>query len=192
MNEKKIISDYVGYKISLLDADSPWSKAELAKLRRCVGKDIRESQDTWEIILDGIPEELMGRPADGFEPSAAECAVHTTLTLYALHMQGRTRTANSEERSFASAIAATIDGTNDEGVRRRFASMITATDLNEMTYHARSLIQIMRTKENICFDYRSFAKDLYSYQFPEGKRNVLIRWGRDFYTSPAKDKNKEE
>ena len=73
-------------------------------------------------------------------------------------------------------------GGNEEAVKRRFNAVITSSDVIELTYHVRGLVQLMRSSEPVIgFDYPQFAKDLYNYQFPDGKRNVILRWGQDFY-----------
>ena len=95
MNVADSVSDYVGRKIHLLENGSPSSKAMMASLRKCAGKDIRDSPDSWEITLSGLPEQMEGKALpDGLAPSVAENAVHVTLTLFAVHMQSRDMTAN--------------------------------------------------------------------------------------------------
>ena len=193
MNVADSVSDYVGRKIHLLENGSPSSKAMMASLRKCAGKDIRDSPDSWEITLSGLPEQMEGKALpDGLAPSVAENAVHVTLTLFAVHMQSRDMTANSPNRSFASAIRSMMNESNKEGVKRRFDSMVTSTDLSELAYHARSLIQLLRSTTDLGFDYQGLARDLYFYQFPDGKRNTLMRWGQDFYGKPFENDNKEE
>ena len=192
MNEAQAVSEYVGQKISIICNDSPWSKAILARLRRCVGKDIRDSQESWEITLDKLPTELAGDGKYGdYNPSPAENDVHTALTIFALHMQGRSTSASTSKRSFASAVRSIMTNSNADGIKRRFDSMVTATDLSELAYHARGLVQLIKTQTDIGFDYPRFARDIYFFQFPEGRRNVLMSWGQDFYTKPIED-NKEE
>lgn len=181
-DEADAVYSYVKQKISVLSTDCQWSKAMLARLRRCVGKDIRDSEESWAVTLGDLPEDLCGRPSgDGFDPSRAEKAVHIALTLFALHMQGRKDSAQQDDRSFASAIRSVMNESNMDGIKRRFDSMVTSTDLNELAYHARGLVQIMRSSGDVRFDYAAFARDLYYYQTPNGQRNVLIRWGENFY-----------
>ena len=56
-------------------------RAELAKLRRGVGRKPGELPELWGSFLRGMPESFQGRSA----PSAAEWAVYLALTLYAIH-----------------------------------------------------------------------------------------------------------
>lgn len=192
MNDAQMISDFVRRKIAILGNGSQSSRAMLARLRRCVGKDIRDSQESWDVTLGDLPAELTGRStSNDFKPSSAEVAVHTALTIFALHMQGRDRTADCPGRSFASAIRSMINDGNADGLKRRFDSMVTATDLTEMAYHARGLVQMMRSDDSIGFDYARFAQDIYFFQFPNGRRNVLMNWGQDFYTKQFENTKEE-
>lgn len=185
MSKINLIGGFVEGKVRLLQNGSPWSKAMLAKLRRGIGKDPSETPDVWELTLAGIPEELMGYEGTGnFVANEAEMAVHTALTLYSLHQQGNISPVNVPGRSFASAIRNLIsaDKTNESAIKRRFDSIITSDDLMELSNHARGLIQLMKaSKYNITFDYSTFAKDLYRYQYDRGRDEVRLNWGLDFY-----------
>lgn len=71
---------------------------------------------------------------------------------------------------------------------RRFNAVITSSEMTELAHHARGLIQLMKASDkNIGLDYPQFARDLYNFQFPDGRKNVILRWGQDFYRI-----NKEE
>lgn len=192
MNEAQMISDFVRRKTAVLGCGNQSSRAMLARLRRCVGKDIRDSQESWDITLGDLPIELAGKAtSNDFKPSPAEIAVHTALTTFALHMQGHDRTVDSAGRSFASAIRSMVNESNADGLKRRFDAMVTATDLTEMAYHARGLVQMMRADDSIGFDYARFAQDIYFYQFPNGRRNILMSWGQDFYTKQFENTKEE-
>jgi CRISPR system Cascade subunit CasB len=187
MSEEYSIQTFVRKKIKLLEGDSPWTHAMLAKLRRGVGKAPGSVPDIWEITLGETPEIWHSR--DG-TPSYAEIAVHTALTLYAIHQQGKGlpgSVCNSEGQgnlgnSFGAAVGKLVrpDRSNEHSVKRRFDAAATATDFSELAHHARGLIQLLRG-ENIPIDYPKLAWDLYQYQFQEGADAVRLRWGQDFY-----------
>ena len=69
----------------------PQWRAELAELRRGVGRQPGELPALWGSFLAEMPEELRG--TDG--PSKAEWAIYLALTLYALHQQGANRAEGS-------------------------------------------------------------------------------------------------
>ena len=59
-------------------------RAALAELRRGVGKKPGDIPQLWGYFLQDMPEEFFGNK----EPSKAEWAIYTALTLFALHQQG--------------------------------------------------------------------------------------------------------
>ena len=50
----------------------------------------------------------------------------------------------------------------------------------------------MKASENTSFNYPLFAKDLYFFQYPEGKKTVRLRWGLDFYKVRMNEPMKKE
>lgn len=188
-----MISAFVDDKIKSLQIKTPWSTAMLAKLRRGIGKNPFEMPELWEITLNGLPEELMAHDEENPKPTESEWAIHTALTLYALHQQSNLYHVNEYKKSFATAVRRLIspDGSNEESIKRRFDAIITSNDLGELSYHARGAVQLMKSNQNISVDYPRFAKDLYAFQFPEGKARVRLQWGQDFYKLKY-DENKDE
>jgi CRISPR system Cascade subunit CasB len=180
MGKENDVYQFVASRIKQLHRESPWQKAMLAKLRRGVGKSPGEVPEVWEVTLENLPEALEGR---GGEPSYAEWAIHISLTLYALHQQGKSEMANRPGVPFGAAVSRLIDsrGDNASAVKRRFDAVITAKNIDELSHHARGIIQMLKAKD-VGFDYPRFAQDLYGLQFShEKRRTVCLQWGRDFY-----------
>lgn len=91
MNGKEKIGKIRGFveeKLSFLHSNKNESavRAELARLRRGIGKKPGELPELWELLLDDFPTEL---ESNGAERSKAEWAIYTALTLFALHQQGK-------------------------------------------------------------------------------------------------------
>lgn len=199
MNKAEEIYKFVNEKILLLQTESSWSSGMLARLRRGVGKDPSEVPDAWEITLNELPSELLCRGySEKDSVTEAELAVHTALTLYAVHQQGINYVVSANKSkgglSFGKAIRRLIspDKINDDPIKRRFDAMVTANDIYELSYHARGLVQLMRSSVvPIKMDYPQFAKDLYDYQ-RNGKDRVRLCWGQDFYSHEKKENGKEE
>ena len=205
MSVADTIKGEVGRRIRRLDGDTPWSRAMLARLRRGIGKEPGDAPDILEITAGGLPPELSRD--DG--PSYAERAIHTALTLYALHRQGKdesmhARAAGEKDEnkkkdgidgdSFGRAAGRLIkpDKSNEGAVKRRFDAVVTARDLVELSHHARGLVQLIRAAEiPITFDYARFARDLYEYCYPDARNRVRLRWGRDFYRVVGATEEKE-
>ena len=139
-------------------------RADLANLRRGIGKAPGDLPELWGLLFRDFPEELMSSTG---EPTWAEWAVSGALTLYALHQQGAQRSMQA-------------DGHRLKAVQRRFNAFATARSMPECLHHLRGLIQLLRSKD-IPLDYVELAGDLYEFQTPDGAARVRLRWGQDFY-----------
>lgn len=183
-----MVFDSVSIGIGRLNAGDPASTAAMARLRRGVGKSLMDSPETWEMVLSTIPDELMDGSINGTRVTEAESAVYSALTLYAMHRQGKGAEVNVRGVSFGKAVKRLFGNDNEDAIKRRFNAVITSSDIVELTHHVRGMIQLMRSCEPVVgFDYPQFAKDLYNYQFPDGRRNVILRWGQDFYAIEKED-----
>jgi CRISPR system Cascade subunit CasB len=198
MDEKKSIASFVRGKIELLNQDTSWSKATLAKLRRGIGKEPGSVSDIWEITLGNLQENWQSK--DG-KPTFAENAIHTALTLFALHQQGKTKlmcvSGKDEEgkwtgNSLGRAVRKLIhpEKNNEQAIKRRFDAVATSESFTELTHHARGLIQLLKS-EDIPLDYPMFADDLYNYQFTDGANRIRLKWGQDYYHRNEKTIEKE-
>ena len=172
----------------------PQKRAELAQLRRGVGHQPGEMPALWGSFLEEMPESLRG--SDG--PSAAEWAIYTALTLYALHQQGETavpmnqpgKTLGGAVRQLAETTAAGQDWT-ESSVLRRFNALATADSMPEVSHHLRGMVQLLR-REKIPLDYPQLAAELYQFQFVDSAANVRLQWGRELYrVSVNKTEEKE-
>lgn len=189
-NQKKYaqqIEMLVHKKIRCLLSNEPWSRAMLAKLRRGVGKQPGELPELFEILFADMPEELFGKSD---EPSYSVKAIYTALTLFALHQQGKERPMSidgkTEDKKLGNSLGSAVgrlvkqDNDREQAIKRRFDTVTTATELTELSHHARSLIQLLRAGD-ITLDYPRFAVDLYWFQFDEIRNRARLRWGQDYY-----------
>ena len=190
MTDTKEVGEFIRQKIGLLDEESSRSRAMCAKLRRAIGKPPGSVPDVWELTLHGAKDGWLSR---NDKPSYAEWAIHTTLTLYALHRQGKSESMNREGFSFANATAELVrkDDNRIDAIRRRFNAVATAMEFTELAYHARGIIQLLKA-EDICMDYPRFAQDLVVFQYPGGADKIRLRWGEDFYRVLEKKTGKED
>ena len=185
----KDIYKFIKQQIILLDRDTPWSKAMLAKLRRAAGKTPGLFPDIWEVSL---PVDILEENPKNKNNERAEKAVHVALTLYALHKQGkREKSMNYSEQdekgndkgySFGKATAQLIrnDVDRKESIIRRFNAAATSTDIVELSWHSRGIVQFLKD-DDITMSYPRFAEDLYIYQIPGQSDSVRLKWGEDFY-----------
>ena len=79
-----------------------------------------------------------------------------------------------------------------KAVRRRFNAAAVSSDLTELAWHMKGMVQLFRQKE-ICLDYVQLAVDFYLYQDFEKIPEIRLKWGRDFYRyCNVKAENEEE
>ena len=173
-------------------ADASRQRAALAQLRRGVGRRPGDDPALWNIIFEDLPEAMLSRTG---EATKEEWAIHTALTLFALHQQGRDpmrEPMNAEGRSLGCAAALLVAGQGEdsrERIARRFNQAATASGIEELAHYLRELILLLRSA-GIGLDYPMLAADVYQYQSPDLAPRVRLRWGQDFYRKteePRKD-----
>lgn len=180
-----LFGQFIGKKVTGLQQrylnKDPRAHADLARLRRTVGRSVGSDAESWPIVFDQFPQTLMGR---GDEPSRWETAAHLALGLFAQHMQSATRPMHVAGLGLGHAIGRLCnpaDGdSREKPVMRRFQALGTALSLDETVYHARGLIQQLRAEE-ISLDYARLARDLVDLQNPQAADSVRLRWARDLY-----------
>lgn len=190
--EAKQAGAFVKQKIIWLTKSNNESmvRATLAKLRRGIGKPPGSQPDLWNITLNGLPETLMSKSG---EATRGEWAVHTALTLYALHQQGKNlkeHCMNQEGISLGAAVRKLVNSNrdNEEAVRRRFLSAVVSDSFEKFCWLLRGVIQLLKTK-NIPLDYPMLTEDLYWFQFPDWQDSVRLKWGQDFYRTTKSEEN---
>ncbi len=162
--------------------DSSSGKAILAKLRNSVGKPLSETAEIWQLLFDNLPEEFLGKTG---EASMEERAILTTLQLYAIHQQGAHKSVLLEGEDRFKNIGYSLKNLQKDGrqssIDRRFNTMITATNFEELTYHLRHLIKLLKSKSSETkVDYAKLAEDL--YWFLRGyEENIRLAWAREYY-----------
>ena len=176
-------------------------RAELAKLRRGVGRAPGDLPELWGSFLRGMPESFQGRSA----PSAAEWAVYLALTLYAMHQQGNDRPMNRPGNTLGRAVRQLAERNSagqdwtEASVLRRFNALATAEEITEISHHLRGMVQLLSAAKGgaIPLDYPQLAVDLYELQCTDPRytqipANVRLRWGRDLYCETKNASSEEE
>ena len=194
-NEAKQVSAFIRQKIAWFSESTNQAdvKAALAKLRCGIGKTPGSMPEIWEWTLDGLPEAFQSK--DGF-PTKEEWAVHTALTLFALHQQGKDLESNSmdsDEMTLGRAVYALAEIQGDETrIKRRFNVVATSNGIEEFSYHLRGIVQLLKGKD-IPLDYSQLVMDLFRFQNPEERDSLRLKWGQDYYSSKLrKEKANEE
>ena len=198
-SQSQSVAAYVLGRLSALEREPNDSHvcAQLANLRRGVGRKPSDMPELWGMLFATMPEEMLS--ANG-EPTRAEWAVYTALTLYALHQQGRTiRKENmhrmgKDEYKLGRAVARLVKREDEdrERIARRFNAFATAGDMQEAAYYLRGLVQLLRA-EGIPLDYGKLAENLYNFQNTTCASKVRLEWGQDFYYKPkTEDEENDE
>ncbi|MEV6321355.1 type I-E CRISPR-associated protein Cse2/CasB [Nocardia sp. NPDC051787] len=164
---------------------SPVARAELAKLRRGLGKPAGAVPEIWDLTIAIVPASLHAGQFDDI-PSIAEQAAHSVLTLFAAHQQSMPVAAHVPDVSFGAAVAilAQQDGRSADAVARRFMAVATAQSIDEVLVHLRGLVTQLRSARK-GFDYARLADDITDLLTPGRAQRVRLTWGRDFYRAPV-------
>lgn len=181
----KLAAHFVDKKITELrdyrnDADV---RATLAKLRRGIGDIPGANPDIWAETLAELPEELLSK---NNAPTVGELAIHTALTLFALHQQGsdiKMDCKHQDKCTLGRAIRKLADQKGEGGsdaIKRRFNTTVTSESIEEFSHHLRSLVQLLKT-EGIALDYKQLTLELYWFQFPDMRDRLRLQWGQDYY-----------
>ena len=175
--------------IKLRQEKAPAAVAARAHLRSAVGREVGDVPAIWSYTLDSGSEKELGQ-----KPTTGERAVHTALTLWALHQGsndvsmnstgGRDRTIGASVRRLAYSDMGGRERAEEHPVYKRLCAMIAAPTFESLTVHARGLVSMLGSAE-IPMDYGRFAADLYHWQKPERRASVLRQWGRDFARTPT-------
>jgi len=123
-------------------------------------------------------------------------AVHTALTLFAIHQQSLAQPVHRDGVGFGRAVRQLEnldERSNDDGpspVRRRFDAALTANSLSELRYHLRGLISLMHSsKSHVVLDYGMLADDLRQFQRSGSVDAVRRRWARQYYNVQKTESN---
>lgn len=199
MGKKAELEKLVWRKIHILqsEAQSGGGKAAMANLRRGIGREPGELPELLGILLSDMPQEFW---SENGTATKEEWVCYTVLTLYALHQQGHDAKGHpmntDDEVSMGRALyklAEAYDGdpNGEQRIVQKLRTLATAKDRKELSHHLRGIVQLLKGN-GIPLNYKRLAGDLYGMQFPEGKRQVCLRWGQDFYGEKNKKEDKED
>jgi len=169
-------------------------KASLSILRHGAGRTPLEYPSAWGIVLLDMSDEIM---SDGDRINYAEYAEYTALTMYAVYMQGSKNVEQHRNQSLGtacgllSASKSTGESELSGNVKKRFDRLVLADDMDSLSHYLISMIGLLKQNE-ISLDYGKLAKDLFFWQMPKEKENIVMKWERDFYKTINQFSNKKE
>ena len=161
------------------DKNKARARGELAALRKGVSRSPGELPEIWELTRVEVPD------GAGDAPTWEEIAVHTAMTLYAVHQQSRTEPMFSPGVGLGSA-AHDLVGRDEENpsARARFNALVTSTTVAELRHHLRGFVSLLRAR-GIALDHAMLADDIFRFQQPGGAKKVRLNWARQYYSLPA-------
>ncbi len=179
---KNEIARFIGQKIRWISQNGQTAPALLATLRRGIGRMPGDEPALWHILFEDMPEDMLSMNGT---PTRAEWAVHTALTLFALHQQGKDPAAalmHVPDMRLGRALNRLAGGDEEavKRIKRRFDAMATADRMPETVYHLRGLVQLLRAQD-IPLDYAALGQELFLLQSPAYAPGVRLQWGQDFY-----------
>ena len=193
MSKKTDVGDYVERQIKWYSENEYLARPQLSKLKQGAGRSPGDIPEISGMILRGIPAGFIGE--DGYA-SKEEWACYTALTLFALHQHGHNIKNNCmSTKNYASIGTAAnrlkrMDENLGERILKYIQSAITANDISGVVTYIRPLIQMFQ-KKDIPLNYRTFAEDLYTLQFPDGRTKIGLKWSQDLYRYNKEDKDNE-
>ena len=156
------------------------ARGELAALRKGVSRSPGELPEIWELTRVEVPD------GAGDAPTWEEIAVHTAMTLYAVHQQSRTEHMFSPGVGLGSAARRLIGSPDEENpsARARFNALVTSTTVAELRHPLRGFVSLLRAR-GIALDHAMLADDVLRFQQPGGAKKVRLAWARQYYSLPA-------
>ena len=156
------------------------ARGELAALRKGVSRSPGDLPEIWELTEVPPPEHA------GDAPTPEEIAVHTAMTLYAVHQQSRTEPMFRPGIGLGSAARRLIGSPDEENpsARARFNALVTSTTVAELRHHLRGFVSLLRAR-GFALDHAMLADDVLRFQQPGGAKQVRLTWARQYYSLPA-------
>ena len=164
-----------GLQTRLDDNKSRRARGELAALRRGVSRSPGELPEIWELTRVEVPD------GAGDAPTWEEVAVHTAMTLYAVHQQSRTTRMFRPGRGLGHAARELVGWEEDnDSARKRFNTLVTSTTITELRHHLRNFISLLRARD-ITLDHAMLVDDIARFQRPGGAKKVRLTWARQYH-----------
>lgn len=189
---RKVTNQIIG-KIEQGEKYGIQKAAVLARLRNSVGKPLPEAEDVWPILFENLPQQFLSQ--SGYE-TYEEKAIYTTLQLYAVCMQGSAGSVISDpayKGSIGMSLRNGRDPDDSKALDRRFGALITADTFEEMSYHLRQMLKVVKSHTGMTINFPRLASDLLYFQLGN-QRKICFRWAQDYYSyaKPTDEQKKDD
>ena len=197
-NEAQSVRNAVRHRLYMLKAkDSSRARADLARLRRGVGKSFDQAPEAWQIVFDSFAEDKLGKNSS---TSPGENAAFVALTLYAMAMVGKDTSGGSLDQqgvdlgTAAAQFTIKTVGTDEKGksqILPRMKRLMKADSVEEAAVPLRSILQLFADQE-IQLDFADLASDLYFYSTLKERSFVRLKWSRSYFRQIDDEKRKRQ
>jgi len=158
------LDEFVG-KLEALSCDDA-ARADLARLRRCVGRSLVECPQVFQLFYRLLPHPVRGDDRN-------EERYFLVATLFALDPR------SSGARDFGASMGAVASsrGVGREGVDRRMAVLLDAP-ADDLAFRLRQVVALAASAD-IGINWRSLLSDVLWWDHPA--RRVQRRWARSYF-----------
>ena len=179
------------------DLDSSATKATLANLRNSISKPYSQTIGVFSTFYKYLPDSFISEYGD---LSYKEKAIITSLQIFAVHQQGNSQSVlleaddENKYKNIGYALKVLRTDENQKSTDRRFNAMISAGTFEELTFHLRQLVSLLKSRSDQKVNYAKLSQDLYYFQIPSMRENIKLSWAKEYYkfTNKEKDNKGEE
>jgi CRISPR system Cascade subunit CasB len=160
---------------------------DLAALRRGLGREAGTVPSMWRFHRTDLDDTRRdsGRVDGRFR------AEHHALTLFAVHQQSQDRLMHAPATGLGRAMRqlhALRGESAGPALDRRFYAAVTAESVNEVAYHLRGLVQLLRSSSPaVPLDYTALYDGLRRWASPEPRDRVRRQWGLQYHAPDRPD-----
>lgn len=165
------------------------------RLRTATSINDRDAMLVWPYIFQNFDKQDLSNTR---QPTHQETAIFTALHTWSIYQHStskllhRISTKENQshpfDRKFMHVINNLRNSSNQtKAFDRRVQPILNATDINTVTNSLFRLIEIVKAQSSTLYpiDFSSMAVDLYQLQNPYQKDNIILNWGRQYFSSPA-------
>jgi CRISPR system CASCADE complex protein casB len=172
--------------------DTPANKAILSNLRNSISRPYSQTIEIFSTLYRYLPDSFISEYGD---LSYQEKAIITSLQIFAVHQQGNIQSVfleaddENKYKNIGYSLKVLRTDENAKSTDRRFNAMISADTFEELTFHLRQLISLLKSRSDQKVNYAKLAQDLYYFQIPSMRENIKLSWAKEYYRFNNQEKN---
>jgi CRISPR system Cascade subunit CasB len=177
---------------SSFDPKTGRAGADMAKLRRGLGRDAGDVPEMWSYYKVVIPDHLA---AAGTRRTPELDAEHAALTLFAVHQQSQDTPMHKADEHIGAALLKLRNSkqfaANPQALDERVNAAATASSVTELVHHLKGLVTLLRGQQ-LPFDYTQLVHDIADWRWSSSRTRIRRQWGAHYFAwNRAADENPE-